>query len=238
MADIMFDEDLLAAAESDPDTYTAEEFDVDADYSAPPPPAPDGWYEMELELLGAKDANGTLQAFVGPRTWGTVQKTYFTQIQGKIVAPGTPHDGKTTQRFNVTTHPEERRNSTSSADMVYKAISGRPVSMSPGTAMVQLVKEFQGAKPRVWVKTQLTGQAQNAGKEYSDAKKAGTLPAGTKPPKTYRGQKAFTDEKGKLTGRVLDDKAHNPNNPTDEIVVGQPEIVEMRPESFTPPQAK
>jgi hypothetical protein len=76
----------------------------------------------------------------------------------------------------------------------------------------------------------LEGQPPDAAKAYDAKKKAKTLTAADKKPKTYRGQSAFTQE-GKVTGRVLDQE-------TGEFVVGRPNIVDMKPQSFTPPGVK
>ena len=91
-----------------------------------------------------------------------------------------------------------------------------------------LIEELKGAEPIVWIRTQLEGQAQEAGKAFNERKQSGQLEAGEKAPKTFRGQKAFTDASGKVTGAVVD-----PDN--GETVVGRPAIQDMKPQSWTPP---
>ncbi len=225
----LYDEAALAALENDTDEYTAEVFDTEADYAAPPPPLPDGWHQAKLNLIGAKDGEGVLKEFVGPRPWGNIPATYFTQIDATIVDPGGAQDGKRTNRFNVTTHPEERRNNASSASLVYKAITGDPIpGLKPAAHMGLVLDQLRGQAPIVWIKTQLEGEAQEASKAFQEAKKAGT--AGVTKPKTFRGEKSFM-ENGKVTGRVIDPA-------TGEIVVGRPMIVDLKPQSFVPPAKK
>lgn len=235
MADneLIFDDDYLATLESD-ETPMAGEFDPDADYNAPPPPIPDGWHQAKLKLIGAKDANGDLKPFVGPRPWGNISATFFTQIDASIVDPGGPQDGKRTNRFNVTTHPEERRNNASSASLVYRAITGNPIpGLKPAAHMASVIDELKGQEPIVWIKTQLEGESPEASKAFGEAKKAGLTGADLpKKPKTFRGQKAFTDaETGKLTGVLVDPD-------TNERVVGRASIVDIKPQSFVPPAVK
>lgn len=222
----IYDESLLAALDEDPTELSSTEFDPDADYAAPPPPLPDGWHQAKLNLIGAKDAEGVLKEFVGPRPWGNIPATFFTQIDAVVVDPGGAQDGKRTNRFNVTTHPEERRNNASSAALVYRAITGDPLpGLKPAHHMKVVLDLLRGQAPIVWIKTQLEGEAQEASKTFQEAKKAGN--AGAKKPKTYRGEKSFTQE-GKVTGRVFDAESG-------EFVVGRPAIVDMKPQSFTPP---
>lgn len=224
----LYDETALAELESSTDEFTAEQFDQDADYAAPPPPLPDGWHQAKLNLIGAKDKDGVLKEFVGPRPWGNIPATYFTQIDATVVDPGGAQDGKRTNRFNVTTHPEERRNNASSASLVYKAITGDPIpGMKPAFHMGKLLEQLRGQSPIVWVKTSLEGEAQEASKAFQEAKKSGSLAPGQKGPRTYRGEKAFTQE-GKVTGKVFDPD-------TGETVVGRPAILDMKPQSFIPP---
>ena len=225
----LYDETALAALENDTDEYTPEVFDKDADYAAPPPPLPDRWHLAKLNLIGAKDAEGVLKEFVGPRPWGNIPATYFTQIDATVVDPGGAQDGKRTNRFNVTTHPEERRNNASSASLVYKAITGNPIpGLKPAAHIGLVLDQLRGQSPIVWIKTQLEGEPQEASKAFQEAKKAGQV--GATKPKTYRGEKSFM-ENGKVTGRVVD--------PTSgEIVVGRPSIVDMKPQSFVPPVVK
>lgn len=235
----VYDEAALAALEEFTDEYTTEQFDVDSDYAAPPPPLPDGWHMAKLNLIGAKDAEGTLKEFVGPRAWGNIPfhpeneknpgGTFFTQIDATIVDPGGAQDGKRTNRFNVTTHPEERRNNASSASLVYRAVKGTAIPGLKPAAHIGLVLDLlRGENPIVWVKTQLEGEAAEASKAFQEAKKAGQT--GMKKPKTYRGEKSFSQD-GKVTGRVLDADSG-------EFVVGRPTIVDMKPQSFVPPASK
>jgi hypothetical protein len=222
----LYDEDALSTLEESTDEFTPDQFDQDADYAAPPPPLPDGWHQAKLNLVGAKDSTGTLKEFVGPRPWGNIPATFFTQIDATIVDPGGAQDGKRTDRLNVTTHPEERRNNASSASLVYKAITGDPIpGLKPGAHMALVLDQLRGQSPIVWIKTQLEGEAQEASKAFQEAKKAGTV--GAKKPKTYRGEKSFSQE-GKVTGRVFDPESG-------EFVVGRPAIIDMKPQSFQPP---
>lgn len=221
----IYDEAALAALETD-NTEVGEGFDEDADYAAPPPPLPDGWHQATLHLIGAK-VDGELKEFSGPRSWGNIPSTFFTQIEAKVVDPGGAQDGKRTTRFNVTTHPEERRNGASSASLVYRALTGKPLpGLKQGPHMKQVLDALRGNSTIVWIKTQLSGEAQDASKAYREAKERGDnqLPA---KPKTFRGEKTFS-ENGKVTGRVFDEASL-------EWVVGRPDIVDIKPMTFTPP---
>lgn len=220
-----YDETLLESLENDPTEFSSTEFDPDADYAAPPPPLPDGWHLAKLNLIGAKDKDGNLKEFVGPRPWGNIPATYFTQIDAIIVDPSGPQDGKRTTRFNITTHPEERRNGASSASLVYRAITGEPIpGVKPALHMKEVLDLLRGQSPIVMIRTQLEGEAQEANKAFQEAKQRGEQ---GKKPRTFRGEKAFTQE-GKLTGRCIDPE-------TGEIVVGRPAIQDIKPQSFTPP---
>lgn len=219
-----YDETLLESLENDPTEFSSTEFDPDADYAAPPPPLPDGWHLARLNLIGAKDKDGVLREFTGPRPWGNIPATYFTQIDATIVDPAGPQDGKRTTRFNVTTHPEERRNGASSASLVYRAITGRPIpGVKPALHMKEVLDLLRGQSPIVMIRTQLEGEAQEASKAFQEAKQRGEQ---GKKPRTFRGEKAFTQE-GKLTGRCVD-----PEN--GEIVVGRPAIQDIKPQSWEP----
>lgn len=223
-----YDETALAALEDFTDEFTPEQFDQDADYAAPPPPLPDGWHMAKLNLIGAK-VEGVLKEFSGPRKWGNIPQTFFTQIDATVVDPSGPQDGKRTNRFNVTTHPEERRNNASSASLVYRAVTEKPIpGLKPAVHMGLVLDLLRGQSPIVWIKTQLEGESSEASKAFQAAKEAGDTSA--KKPKTFRGEKAFTQE-GKLTGRTVDPD-------TNEIVVGRPSIQDMKPQSFTPPVKK
>lgn len=244
MADneLIYDDDYIAQLESD-DTPMSGEIDLDADYAAPGPPLPDAWHMLKLKNIGAKVKDKTspyydqVMPFVGPRSWGQVMATFFTQIEGQVVEPGGPQDGKRTNRFNVTTHPEERRNNSSSASLVYRAITGKTFpTAKPASHMALVVDELKGQEPIVWAKTQLEGEASDASKAYVDAKEQGhPLP---KKPKTFRGQDKFKfvglDSNGnpiygdKITGVAYDLEFK-------ERVVGRPQIVDLKPQSFTPP---
>lgn len=219
-----YDESLLESLENDPTEFSSTEFDPDADYAAPPPPLPDGWHLAKLNLIGAKDKDGVLREFVGPRPWGNILATYFTQIDATIVDPSGPQDGKRTTRFNVTTHPEERRNGASSASLVYRAITGQPIpGVKPALHMKEVLDLLRGQSPIVMIRTQLEGEAQEASKAFQEAKQRGEQ---GKKPRTFRGEKAFTQE-GKLTGRCIDPE-------TGEIVVGRPAIQDIKPQSWEP----
>lgn len=225
--EVTFDPTLMDTLDEDTNSLP-QEFDTDADYAAPPPPVPDGWYQAVLSVAGVKDESGNLVPF-RKRPWGNIPSTFHTSIQAKIVDPGGLQDGKYATDNTVTSHVDAKRHNTSKVAMYYRAVTGKPIpGVSEGQHMKALLEELQ-ASPTVWVKTQLEGQAQDAGKAFSDAKKAsgGRAPDGVKAPKTFRGERAFTQE-GKLTGRVFDDE-------TKEFVVGRPVIMDVKPLSFTPP---
>lgn len=220
-AEVVFDPTLMDSLDEDT-TQIAADFDRDADYAAPPPPLPDGTYQMTLSCAGVKDENGTLVPF-RKRPWGNIPSTYHTSIQARIVDPGGPQDGKFASDNTVTTHIDPKRHNTSKVAMYYRAITGKPIpGVSEGQHMKALLELLQG-NPTVLGTTQLEGQAQEASTAFSNAKKAnsGRAPEGMKAPKTFRGQKAFTQE-GKLTGRVWDDEAQ-------EFVVGRPSIASVKP---------
>lgn len=224
------DEAALAALETD-DTE-AEGLDKDADYGdqLPPPPIPDDWHQATLHLLGVKDANGQQAEFAGPRKWGNISSTFFTQIEAHVVDPNGPQDGKRTTRFNVTTHAEERRNGASSASLVYRALTGKPLpGMKQGLHMKAVLDELRGNSQVVWIKTQLEGEASDASKAFREAKDRGDNPL-PKRPKTFRTERSFTQD-GKLTGRCWDNDAQ-------EWVVGRAAIVDIKPSSFIPPAKK
>lgn len=219
-----YDESLLESLENDPTEFSSTEFDPDADYAAPPPPLPDGWHLAKLNLIGAKDKDGVLREFTGPRPWGNIPATYFTQIEAVVVDPSGPQDGKRTTRFNITTHAEERRNGASSASLVYRAITGQPIpGVKPALHMKEVLDLLRGQSPIVMIRTQLEGEAQEASKAFQEAKQRGEQ---GKKPRTFRGEKSFTQE-GKLTGRCIDPE-------TGEIVVGRPAIQDIKPQSWEP----
>jgi len=225
--EVEFDQQLMDSLDEDT-TQIAPEFDADADYNAPPPPLPDGWYQATLKCAGVKD--GEKQVPFKKRPWGNIPSTFHTSITAKIVDPGGLQDGKIATDNTVTTHSDPKRHNTSKAATFYRAITEKPIpGASEGTHMKALLSELQ-AEPMVWVKTQLEGQAGEAGKAYSARKQAGLLANGEKAPKTFRGERAFM-ENGKLTGRAWDGEAN-------EWVVGRPAIVDVKPSSFTPPQVK
>jgi hypothetical protein len=212
--EVTYDPTLMDTLDEDT-TPLPQEFDADADYAAPPPPLPDGWYQATLSVAGVKDEQGTLVPF-RKRPWGNIPTTYHTAINAKIVDPGGLQDGKFAGDNTVTTLSDPRRHNTSKAAMYYRAITGKPIpGVSEAQHMKALLEELQ-ATPTVWIKTQLEGQASEASKAFGERKKAGTLTPGEKGPKTFRGDKAFSQE-GKLTGRVYDDAAK-------EFVVGRPAI--------------
>jgi len=218
----IYDETALAALDVDP-TEVGEAFDEDADYSAPPPPLPDGWHLATLQLVGVK-VNDVQQEFSGPRKWGNIPSTFFTQISAKVVDPGGAQDGKQTTRFNVTTHAEERRNGASAASLVYRALTGKPLpGLKQGMHMKAVLDELRGNSKIVWIKTQLEGEAADASKAYREAKERGDDPL-PKKPKTFRGEKTFS-ENGKVTGRVFDSEAQ-------EWVVGRAAIQDIKPADF------
>jgi hypothetical protein len=219
LTEVVFDPALMDSLDEDT-TQIAAEFDQDADYAAPPPPLPDGTYTMTLTCAGVKDADGTLVPF-RKRPWGNIPSTFHTSIQARIVDPGGPQDGKYATDNTVTTHIDPKRHNTSKVAMYYRAITGKPIpGVSEGQHMKALLELLQSS-PTVQGTTQLEGQPAEASKAFSDRKKAGLLEPGEKAPKTYRGQKAFTQE-GKLTGRVYDDASG-------EFVVGRPSIQSVKP---------
>ena len=212
--EVVFDPTLMDSLDED-QTPLPQEFDADADYAAPPPPLPDGWHQAILSVAGVKDDAGTLVPF-RKRAWGNIPSTYHTSINAKIVDPGGLQDGKFATDNTVTTHSDPKRHNTSKVAMYYKAITGKPIpGVNEGAHMKALLTELQ-ANPTVWIRTQLEGQASEASKAFGERKKAGSLNAGEKGPKTFRGEKAFTQE-GKLTGRAYDEQAK-------EFVVGRPAI--------------
>lgn len=223
----IYDEEALAALEVD--NTEAEGYDEDADYAAPPPPLPDGWHQATLHLIGVKDGDQQKE-FSGPRKWGNIPSTFFTQIDASVVDPNGPQNGKRTARFNVTTHAEERRNGASSASLVYRALTGKPLpGLKQGLHMKEVLDALRGNSTVVWIKTQLEGEAADASKAYREAKDRGDDPL-PKRPKTFRGEKTFS-EGGKLTGRTWDEASG-------EWVVGRPAIVDIKPASFVPPAKK
>jgi len=222
--------ELMDTLEED-QTLLPAEFDPDADYAAPAPPLPDGWYQAILTCQGVKDENGALVPF-RKRPWGTIPSTFHTSIQAKIVDPSGLQDGKYATDNTVTTHSDPKRHNTSKVATYYRALTGKPIpGVSEGQHMKALLSELQSA-PMVWIKTQLEGQASDASKAFSEAKKFnnGKAPEGMKAPRTFRGEKNFF-ENGKLTGRVFDDAAG-------EWVVGRPVIADIKHISFEPPTKK
>ena len=214
--EVTFDPTLMDSLDEDT-TPLPQEFDADAEYAAPPPPLPDGWHQATLSVAGVKDEAGNLVPF-RKRPWGNIPSTYHTAINAKVVDPGGLQDGKFAGDNTVTSHSDPRRHNTSKVAMFYRGITGKPIpGVSEAQHMKALLEELQ-ASPTVWIKTQLEGQASEASKAFGERKKAGTLAPGEKGPKTFRGEKAFTQE-GKLIGRVWDDQAK-------EFVVGRPAIVD------------
>lgn len=230
MADVTFDPTLMDSLDIDETTVPAE-FDQDADYNAPPPPLPDGWYQATLTVSGVKDADGNLVPF-RKRPWGNIPSTFHTSIQARVQDIGGVQDGKFASDNTVTTHIDPKRYNTSKVATYYRGITGNPIpGVSEGQHMKALLEELQSS-PTVWIKTQLEGQPADASKAFSDTKKAngGRAPEGTRAPKTYRGERNFY-ENGKLTGRVFDEE-------TGEWVVGRPVISDVKPLSFVPPVKK
>jgi len=227
--EVVFDPTLMDSLDEDT-TQIASDFDPDADYNAPPPPLPDGWHMATLTVAGVKDENDVIQAF-RKRPWGNIPSTFHTSINARISDPGGLEDGKFATDNTVTTHSDPKRHNTSKVATYYRGITGKPIpGVSEGQHMKALLEALQGS-PTVWVKTQLQGQAQDAGKAFSDAKKAngGKAPEGMKAPKTFRREKSFMED-GKLTGRVFDQASG-------EWVVGRPEIIDIR-SLDNPPQGK
>jgi hypothetical protein len=225
---IIYDDDLLANAEADTTTEVGEGFDPDAEYNLPMPPVPDGWHYAKLTNRGVK-VNDVQKEFDGPRSWGENVTTYWTMVEATIIDIGGPQNNKKASG-NVTTHAEKTQDGRprgSSANMYYRAITEQPLpGVSQGVHITAVAKELRG-EPEVWIKTQLEGQDSDASKDYRERKKAGNLKPGEKAPKTWRGQKAFTDAQGHLTGvKVLEDGTR---------IVGRPVIVEVKPRSFVPP---
>jgi len=230
MADVTFDPTLMDSLDIDTTTVPAE-FDQDADYNAPPPPLPDGWYQATLTVAGVRDQDGNLVPF-RKRPWGNIPSTFHTSIQARVQDVGGVQDGKFASDNTVTTHIDPKRYNTSKVATYYRGITGNPIpGVSEGQHMKALLEELQSS-PTVWIKTQLEGQPADASKAFSDAKKAngGRPVEGTRAPKTYRGERNFY-ENGKLTGRVYDEE-------TGEWVVGRPVISDVKPLSFVPPVKK
>ena len=230
MADVTFDPTLMDSLDIDTTTVPAE-FDQDADYNAPPPPLPDGWYQATLTVAGVRDQDGNLVPF-RKRPWGNIPSTFHTSIQARVQDVGGIQDGKFASDNTVTTHIDPKRYNTSKVATYYRGITGNPIpGVSEGQHMKALLEELQSS-PTVWIKTQLEGQPADASKAFSDAKKAngGRPVEGTRAPKTYRGERNFY-ENGKLTGRVFDEE-------TGEWVVGRPVISDVKPLSFVPPVKK
>jgi hypothetical protein len=223
--EVIFDPTLMDSLDEDTTPLPAE-FDADADYNAPPPPLPDGWHMAKLKLAGVKDGDGRQVPF-SKRPWGAIPSTFHTSLTAHMIDPGGAQDGKIATDNTVTTHVDPKRHNTSKAVAYQKAINeGSFRGTSEGQIMKALLEDLQ-SEPTVWVRTQLEGQAPEASRAFTEAKKAGSLAPGTKAPKTFRGEKAFTQE-GKLTGRAFDADAK-------EFVVGRPVIVDVKPQSFTPP---
>lgn len=216
--EVTFDPTLMDSLDVD-DTSIPAEFDQDADYAAPPPPLPDGEYQMILSCAGIKDADGMVVPF-RKRPWGNIPSTFHTSIQAKIVDPGGLHDGMYATDNTVTTHIDPKRHNTSKVAMYYRAITGKPIpGVSEGQHMKALLELLQ-SNPTVIGKTRLEGQPAEASKAFSGRKKAGQLFQGEKAPKTYRGERAFMED-GKLTGRTFDKESN-------EWVVGRPVIVSVK----------
>ncbi len=212
--EVIYDPTLMDSLDED-QTILPEAFDPDASYAAPPPPLPDGWYQATLSVAGVKDDAGALVPFK-KRPWGNIPVTFHTSINARIVDPGGVQDGKFATDNTVTTHSDPKRHNTSKVAMYYRAITGKPIpGVSEGAHMKALLEELQQS-PTVWIRTQLEGQASEASKAFGERKKAGQLTPGEKGPKTFRGEKSFTQE-GKLTGRAYDEVAK-------EYVVGRPSI--------------
>src|SRR5271170_432528 len=124
-SDVIYDPTLMDSLDEDA-TQIPAEFDQDADYAAPPPPLPDGTYTMILSCAGVKETDGTLVPF-RKRPWGNIPSTFHTSIQGRIVDPGGPQDGKYATDNTVTTHVDAKRHNTSKVAMYYRAITGKPI---------------------------------------------------------------------------------------------------------------
>ena len=228
MADVIFDPTLMDSLDTD-ETIVPAEFDQDADYSAPPPPLPDGWYQATITVAGVKDADGNLVPF-RKRPWGNIPSTFHTSINARVQDIGGTQDGKFASDNTVTTHIDPKRYNTSKVAMYYRGVTGKPIpGVSEGQHMKALLEELQSS-PTVWIKTQLEGQPADASKAFSERKKAGMLEQGERAPKTYRGERNFM-ENGKLTGRVFDEESG-------EWVVGRPVIADVKPLSFVPPVKK
>ncbi len=229
MADnqIIYDDELLLAAEQDIENTVGEDFDPDAEYNAPMPPLPDGWHYATLKNLGRK-VDDVVKEFEGPRPWGANITTYYTRVEASVIDVGGPQNNKRATG-NITTHRESTQDGTdrgSLASMYYKAITGQPIpGVSQGSHIAAVAKELR-SEPQVWIRTRLEGQDRDAKAIFDANKKNGTLKQGEKAPPTYRGNKEFTDANGKLTGvKVLEDGTR---------IVGQPVIVEVKPKSFQP----
>ena len=223
--EVVFSPELMASLDEDQTTVPTE-FDPDADYAAPPPPLPDGWYQAVLAVAGVKNEHGVIEP-CRKRSWGNNPATFHTSIRAWISDFGGPQDGKFATDNTVTTHADPRRHNASKAGMYYRACTGKPIpGVKEGHHIKVLLEELQ-SKPMVWIKTQLEGQASDASTEFGKRKKAGQLAAGEKAPKTFRGEKSFMED-GKLTGRAWDAVAG-------EWVVGRPVIQDVKPLTWNPP---
>lgn len=227
---LIIDDSLLEAAEADTETTVGADFDPDAEYNLPMPPLPDGWHLATLKNRGVK-VGDQVKEFDGPRPWGNIPSTYWTMVEATITDPDGPQNNKRASG-NITTHREttqDGRDKGSAAAMYYRAMTGEPIpGVNQGGHIAAVAKELRG-EPTVWVKTQLEGQdsdAQQAWKKRRDEAKAQGQQFTEKAPKTFRGQKAFTDAKGNLTGvKVLEDGTR---------IVARPTIVEVKHRSFDP----
>jgi hypothetical protein len=224
--EVTFDPTLMDSLDEDTSALP-QEFDPDADYNAPPPPLPDGWYQATLDCAGVKSEDGSSTVPFRKRPWGKIPSTFHTSIRAKIVDPDGPQDGKYATDNTVTTHADPKRHNTSKVATYYRGITGKPIpGVSEGQHMKALLEELQST-PLVWIRTQLEGQASDASKAFGEKKKAGGLAPGEKAPRTFRGEKAFLED-GVLTGRAWDET-------NQEWVVGRPVIADVKPIDFVPP---
>src|ERR1700679_2357776 len=92
--EVTFDPTLMDSLDEDMTPLPAE-FDVDADYNAPPPPVPDGWYLATLECAGVMvDGNRVPTTQIKWKGDVTEKGHWWTGIQARIVDPGGLEDGK------------------------------------------------------------------------------------------------------------------------------------------------
>jgi hypothetical protein len=208
--ELVFDSTLLDELDND-NTAVAPDFDPDADYNAPPPPLPDGWYLATLECAGV-NVDGQRVPFTQIKWKGDVTEKghFWTGVQAKVQDPGGLEDGKFASDGLVRTKLDPKRHNTSLVASYYRAITGDPIpGTSEGQHMKAILEKLQ-EKPLVYIKTQLQG-----GYKKEDGSRV-----------NIKGQDKFVNENGKVTGVVEVDG---------QRIVGRPAIIDVRNQDFVPP---